>query len=336
MILLMAGENTFQRQEDFDALRAKYNQDGALATNTITLDGARTTLAELRVAAQTVPFLADYRLVRVDGLAARLTRGGRRRGAGGEWTGLADCLADVPSTTLLVFLDEKLTGRNNPLQEAVEGAGGEVRNYPDLRAREVDDWVADRARSLDLHITTAGRRQLLQRVGPDLWVLARELEKLRLYAGDDAVDDTIVSSLVPAGFDTTIWQLVDGVAEQRPTRALQALDSLRLAGEDMPRVISLLARQFRMISVACEVLDRGGGESELQSALGVQSFVARRAMAQAKRYDQAGADAALARVLEADLAIQHFRRARPGGMHHDLAAELLVGELAHGRAPRGA
>ena len=65
------GDDTFSRGEAYDALRAAHDPDGALATNTLVLDGPRTTLAEVTAAAMTVPFLAPFRLVRIDGLCAR-------------------------------------------------------------------------------------------------------------------------------------------------------------------------------------------------------------------------------------------------------------------------
>ena len=121
MIVLLCGENGFARQEAYDALRAQYDPDGALATNTLVLDGARTSRGELETAVLTVPFLADHRMVRVDGLGARMKGGGRRRSLG-EWDSLSDLLDGVPPTTVLVFLDDELTGAN-PLRRAVEEAG---------------------------------------------------------------------------------------------------------------------------------------------------------------------------------------------------------------------
>ena len=330
MIVLLSGENSFARQEAYDALRAQYDADGALAANTIALDGARASRSELETAVLTVPFLADFRMVRVDGLGTRMSGGGRRRSLG-EWESLSELLQGVPSTTVLVFLDAKLTGAN-ALRRAVEEAGGDVRDFSLPREREVPTWVRQRARALGVQLTSQAERRLVQLVGRDLWVLAGELEKLKLYAGDDVVDDAIVDSLVALSREGNIFQLVDAVAEGRPTRALHALERLRAEGIDARRIITMLARQYRMIAAAREVLDAGGGEREVQSALGAQTFVAERAVAQARRFDQAAADAGIGRVLEAEVAIQNYWQGRDGGMNQDLAVELLISELAQGVA----
>lgn len=330
MIVLLCGENGFARQEAYDALRAQYDPDGALATNTILLDGARTSRGELEAAVLTVPFLADFRMVRVDGLGARMKGGGRRRSLG-EWDSLSDLLDGVPPTTVLVFLDDELTGAN-PLRRAVEEAGADVRDFSLPPERELSSWVRTRARALGMQLTAQGERRLVQLVGRDLWALAGELEKLKLYAGEDVVDDAIVDSLVARSREGNIFQLVDAVAEGRPTRALHALERLRAEGVEARRLITMLARQYRMIAVAREVLDAGGGEREVRSALGVHSFVAERAVAQARRYDQAAADAGISRVLEAEVSVQNYWQGRDGGMNQDLAVELLISELAWGAA----
>ena len=330
MIVLLSGKNSFARQEAYHALRSQYDPDDALAANTIVLDGARNSRGELEAAVLTMPFLAEFRMVRVDGLGARMSGGGRRR-ALGEWESLSDLLGGVPPTTVLVFFDDELTA-GNPLRRAVDEAGGDVRDFSLPRESELVSWVRHRARALGVPLTPQAERRLVQLVGRDLWVLAGELEKLQLYAGEDVVDDTIVDSLVARSREGNIFQLVDAVAEGRPTRALHALEALRAGGETPASMIRMLARQYRMIAVAREVLDVGGGQREVQSALGAQSFVAERVVSQARRYDQAGADSAIARVLEAEVAIQNYWQGRDQGMNQDLALELLISELAQGIA----
>lgn len=64
------GADAFRRREAYDSLRAANDTDGGLTANTITFAAAALSPAELQAAAMTVPFLAEHRLVRVDGLCA--------------------------------------------------------------------------------------------------------------------------------------------------------------------------------------------------------------------------------------------------------------------------
>ncbi len=333
MIQLLTGDNTFTRQEAYDALRASHDPDGSLATNTSTLTGRTLKLPDLEAAAMAVPFLAAHRLVRVDGLCDRFSaRTGRRRGDLAAWDGLHDLLQALPPTTLLIFIDGKTTDRN-PIRDTIAQIG-DVREFPLFRDNAVQPWLHDRARALGLHLTPGAERRLLAQVGHDLWTIASELQKIQLSAGDATVDETVIEALSPTNQEANIFQLVDAVAEGRATQAMRALATLRQAGETPPRILNMIARQIRLVTVARELLDNGAGEDEIRQALNVHPFVARRAANQARRYQQATADAALRRVLECDLAIQNYRNDRPGAMRDDHALELLVADLAGaGRRP---
>jgi DNA polymerase-3 subunit delta len=156
---------------------------------------------------------------------------------------------------------------------------------------------------------------------------ASELQKIQIYAGNATVDEAVIESLAPVNHESNIFQFVDAVAEGRTTQAMQSLAALRNDGETPQRILNMIARQIRMITVARELLDRGGSEDDIRQALGAHPFVAKRAANQARRYTQATADAALRRVLDADLAIQNYRHDRPGAMRDDQALELLVADL---------
>ncbi|MXY78821.1 MAG: hypothetical protein F4Y94_03830, partial [Chloroflexi bacterium] len=62
------GADALSLREACDALRRDHDGDGALANNTLVLEGPRTTPDEVVAAAMTIPFMAEYRLVRVDDL----------------------------------------------------------------------------------------------------------------------------------------------------------------------------------------------------------------------------------------------------------------------------
>lgn len=351
MIVLLVGPDDFARNEALIALKAQHNRDGALAQNATVLDAKNLTLEQLRAAALTVPFLAEFRLVRVDGLCARFQSGARtatprrtsppeagrgtpppeagrsnrRKRDSGEWDALPDLLAAVPPTTLLLFLDDE-AGPSNPIRRAV-AAVGEVRDFPLPRERDLVPWITRRAQTIGLSLTPGAVQLLAQLVGAHLWVLASELEKLKTYAAGATADEAAVRSLVAPAYETTIFRFVDAVAEGRPAAALNALALLR--GQEEPqRIISMLARQFRLLIVAREILDQGGGVADVQQALALPDFVARRVTEQARRFRQSALDAAIPRILQAEVQIQNYWQDRPGGVQQDLAVELLVADLA--------
>lgn len=330
-VYLFHGEDRFARLEAVAALRREHDSDGSLTNNSISFDGARVSLGELGAAVSAAPFLGGVRWVRVDGLCARFgfqAGGGRsRRGRQlGDWAGLTDVLEAIPPTSVLVFVEDELR-RGNPMLQLIEPLA-EVREFARLKPPEALEWLRVEVRRRGLHMNQRAAQALIERAGGDRGSLTQAVDKLSLYAGDANVDETIIETMVPAVRSVTIFNLVDAVAEGRLADAMRALDGVRADGEPEARIIQMLARTYRQIIVAREVVDRGGSNDDIQSALRTNfAWLARRVRRQAQAYSQASADAALARILEADAAIIDYRR-DDGGLPEDVAVELLVAELA--------
>lgn len=177
-------------------------------------------------------------------------------------------------------------------------------------------------------MTRGAAQTLVERAGGDRGALTQAVDKLSLYAGDANVDETIVEAMVPAVRSVTIFNLVDAVAERRLADAMRALDGVRAEGEPEVRIAQMLARTYRQIVVTREVIDRGGSNDDIQQATKTNfAWLARRLRRQAQAYTQTSADAALARILEAEESIIDYRRDE-GGLPDDVAVELLVADLA--------
>lgn len=328
-VYLFYGEDRFARLEAVAALRREHDTDGALTNNSVSFDGARLSLAELAAAVAAAPFLGGVRWVRVDGLCARFgvpRRGGRQLG---EWDGLPEVLQQIPATTVLVFVEDELR-RGNPMLQLIEPLA-DTREFARLKPEEALEWLRDEVRRRGLHLTRNAAQTLVERAGGDRGSLTQAVNKLSLYAGDANVDETIVEAMVPATRSVSIFNLVDAVAERRLADAMRALDGVRAEGEPEARIIQMLARTYRQIVVTREVIDRGGSNEEIQQATRANfAWLARRLRRQAQSYTQNSADAALARILEAEEAIISYRRDE-GGLPEDVAVELLVADLAGAR-----
>ena len=85
MITLIHGPAELLRAETLDAIRSSIAADAEMAElNTTRLDGRQTTVAALQNACDTMPFLAEHRLVVAEGLLARLAAPAKGRGKGME------------------------------------------------------------------------------------------------------------------------------------------------------------------------------------------------------------------------------------------------------------
>ena len=117
--------------------------------NITVLDGSSVSFDEVVATSSTVPFLADKRMVIVDGLLTEFeTRTpSRQRGRTatvserslGQWARLPEHLAQLPATTELVFVDGRLGESNAPVwHDSPAGPGTDLSSAEGRPASGVD------------------------------------------------------------------------------------------------------------------------------------------------------------------------------------------------------
>lgn len=251
-------------------------------------------------AARTAPLLGGRRIVIVTDVDWL--------GAGGDekaQEALAAYAERPPGHALLVIVTTKADGRLGVVKK-IEKAGF-LLDCPLPKEREMPAWLADRARERGLALEPQAAQALADAVGTETAVAARELDKLALLAHADGrpspvpVDAALVEEALGPARAAGAFQLEDALLAGRAPEALEALGR-HLAGSDSGVPLMLLGRiasVVRRLSLAAGVVGRGGGDREVQEALGGHPFVAQK-YAQAARRVGARAERALAACVVAD------------------------------------
>ena len=313
-------------------LKADTGTADLLEGNSHRLQGSQTNLPELLSICNALPFMDARRLVVVEGLLSTLegrSGRGRRRGRGsqptsgtlGSWEGLAEAVAAMPETTLLVFLGGPLTD-TNPLLKALTPVTQVLALKPPA-GEALARWIKASAEDKGASISPAAIGSLTDLIGGDLWSLDRELEKLSLYASGQRIEEADVADLVHQAREANVFAAVDAMMDGRPEVALRLLTQLRRDGRDASYIIAMVERQLRLLALARDSLDQGVPQRELGARLGGASqFVVRKTLAQARRHSWQDITWRYQRLLEADLAIKQ------GRLEPDLALELLAADQA--------
>ena len=327
------------------ALKRLQDQVGppeVLEANSHRLQGAQINLPQLRAVTDAVPFLAEYRLVLVEGLFALYNppegrrRTSRQPGRGSSpspqlatWERLPRYIEEeMPPTTWLVFLETRISS-GNPLLKALRQSV-EVQGLPTPTGEGLARWIRNRAAEKGGKITPGAIRLLSQFVGGNLWTMESELEKLALYAMDRTIEDADVRLLVSQSKEASIFMAVDALLEGRSAAALGLIHRLRGDGAELPYIVAMIARQLRLVTLAKDLMDGGHRETEIVERLGLSpEFAARRTNEQARKQSWVGLKRLYIQLLEADLAVKQ------GRMGQDLALELLVSQTSGPRAGPG-
>lgn len=331
MIALFYGKDDFSAHEALDALTEELDTDGLLAENTVRVDGVSARPDELLAVCQTIPFLGSHRLVVVHGLLARFESSQRGRGRGkrraadeegalGGWKDFIDALPALPETTTLVFFDGEVTARNAMLGALRPLA--RIQEFKPLAQAEVAGWITRRAQRYGVSLEARAVATLAGLVGNQLWTLDSELQKLAAYADGQPVTEQDVRSLVSLAREPNIFAMVDAAIEGRERDAVDLLQRLLTEGEAPQRLLAMVARQYRLLLLTKELLERRLRPPEISARLQVQGFVVQRLLQQAPLYTIERLRQAYRRLLEADLSVKR-------GVHDDeTALQLLLFELA--------
>ncbi|MDG1950724.1 MAG: DNA polymerase III subunit delta, partial [bacterium] len=148
-------------------------------------------------------------------------------------------------------------------------------------------WVQQRASELKGSLQAQALNELVNRVGPDLWQMHNEVEKVVAFANGREVTKEMVEELVQASFEGKIFDLIDAISKRQPARAIKLLQEERWSGASDHYLLTMLGRQVRILLGARALLDQNprASKQELASTMGVHPFVAQKALSQAKGFD---------------------------------------------------
>jgi DNA polymerase-3 subunit delta len=304
--------------------------------NTTRLDGSEIQPGQIEAAAGALPFLADTRLVLVDDLT--------ESAAGREIIErLPEILPGLPDSTRLVFVETGLESRAQDSQAdqkrrttrraALKKLVNAVENDPRGRALHFDapknptEWIMRRAAYHHASIEGDAAAELGRRINNDLTLAETELEKLATYVnGQRPISRADVDLLTPYHPEASIFRMTDALAERDGRVALELLNQLIDGGEPELYVLTMIARQYRLLIQMREQLDYGRSASAAAKTLGVQDWIADRLARQARPYTLTTLERVYNRLLEMDVSI------KTGKMDARLALEELIARLAREEA----
>jgi len=348
MFYLLHGNDEFTCREQLKKLRRQgnfdYNQD--------TYYGGEVSLMTLTATCNTIPFLAEQRLVVLEGLPKRRrgegtgfsseietetpeksgkskkskkgSKSGPESRAGFE-KGLAAYIPHLPESTVLVVLVDEELPSSNPLLKAAEEHGKVIQcTLP--KGAALETWISKRAAGLGVKITPEAAATLANFIGNQLRMLANELDKLATYVGPGAAitveDVRQLSAQVHEA--RIIFDLTDALAQRNRKQALDLLHDLLADGEPPLRLISTITSQVRSLLLVKELAGDGLRISQIVSATGMAPFVAEKALRQVGKFTSSQLEGIYRQLLATDADLKRSR------MTPEMALDLLVVNFGNG------
>ena len=329
MLHILAGPDEFSVNQALEEIKKDIGDQTVLANSMSVLDGQQVTIEQLRQICETAPFLAERRLVIVNGLLGRFEPGRRtrRRPATNmtqrkkeEYSQLSNYLLQIPDSTVVVLIEDRV-GNNNPLLKELT-AKAKIRSFPLLRDTRLRQWAQQRVKENNAGISAQAIDLLARLVGSNLWVMSNEIDKLILFTSGRQIEVTDVKALVSYDYQADVFTMIDAIVEFKSGVAERLLEQLLRRGAAPTYLLSVLSRQIQRIVRAKELVKQKTPNIEIQNKLGlVSEFALRKTLEQATRYSLARLRIIYRQLLETDLAI------KTGRYDAGLALNILVAEL---------
>jgi DNA polymerase III subunit delta len=348
MIVLIHGPVELMRAEALAQIVASCGEDPEMVElNTTRLDGRGLTPAQLENACDTMPFLAERRLVVIDGLLARLAGAGKARGRPGEakpeepppdeavddlspeaQKGQAKAFLAyfdrVPESAVLVLVEEDVAAGQTArkLQEMSRDGRAKVITCEKIKKNELPTWIRSRAQMRQVKLDGPAVMDLAEFVGDDLRQLDQELIKLGDYARGRTVTREDIRLLVPATRAASVFDMVDALGNGNgPLASRLMTHALDVDGEPPLRMLAMIARHYRQLIQLKAMQAEGVRQPEIARALGIFEWKMGGLVNQASRHSFGRLEAAMEKILAADEAI------KTGQMSDREAMDVLLAEL---------
>lgn len=249
------------------------------------LDGDTASLEGVLLSANSLPFMADKRVIVVHE-PAFLASGAKKKGlvsAEEEKALLAYCENPNPSTLLIFRMaaDDALAGLGKKILPLVDGIACQK-----PKGSALAPWLRQQAKEAGRGFTPEAMAILIE-TGNQLSTLAmaQELEKLFLYIDDDMalIDADTVQAIITPTSSVTIFKLIDAMLAGHVPKAIAAYKDCLYLGEVPQRVLYRIIETIRHLLMVQSMLSEGMTQGAIQKALHCHEYYAKKTIGQARQ-----------------------------------------------------
>lgn len=303
---LLYGEERYLRRQYRERLQKALCNDGD-TMNTHFFTGKDISVGELIDLAETLPFLAERRVIFVSD-SGLFKHGGEK---------MAEYLAEPNETTFFVFTESEVDKRSK-LYKAVSSKG-HAAEFSVQDESILKRWITGVLARDEKKISENTIQLLITRTGTDMENIQSELEKLVCYCMNrDVITNEDVEAVCATRVSNHIFDMINAIADRQQRHALELYYDLLALKEPPMRILFLIARQCNMLLQTKELKSRGYDNRTIGSKIGVPPFIAGKYLNQASRFKTSALRNAVKQCVEAEEAV------KSGQMNDRMSVEILI------------
>lgn len=236
---------------------------------------------------------------------------------------LLNYLKSPSPSSVLVLVASKFDGRSS-LYKAV-GKNGAVIEIDTIYENQMPFWINRECVNRGYKISQEAAHFMTELVGTNLSAMAGAVEKIILYIGPKKVIDLKdVETVLSDTSQKSIFDLTGAVGSRDLCRAENRLGNLLRNNENPVVVVNMLARHWRILLRAKELMERGfTSERELARELSVHPFFVREYVSQSRGFTRERLIKGLKTLWDSDVAVKSSKLPKEAILHR-LVIDLVT------------
>ncbi|MCL2573691.1 MAG: DNA polymerase III subunit delta [Defluviitaleaceae bacterium] len=260
-------------------------------------------------AAETMPFLAEHRLIIVED--SGLFQSGRKD----DSEAMASFVEDIPESTIIIFSEKDVDKRGRLYKRA--NTNGLALEAKTPKEADLADWAAKLCASFGTEMPRSVAAYLARTAPVDMALLYNEVAKLAAYKLGGEITTADIDAICTKSLEAKIFDLMRFIGNKDAKRAAAMYANLIAAKESPLMVLTMIARQFRYY-LQCTYLAPKMSQKDIASKLSLHPFAVREFVEGGRNFSREAMVKALENCLETDYAI------KTGQMADELAVEILI------------
>ncbi|MED4677899.1 DNA polymerase III subunit delta [Bacillus nitratireducens] len=320
-LYLLYGTEAYFINETIKLITTEALEEENREFNVVTYDLEEAYLEDVVEDARTLPFFGDRKVILIK---SPLFLTAQKEKLEQNIKILEEYIGEPSPFSILVFVApyEKLDERKKITKLLKKTA--DVVEANAMQVQDVQKWVVSRAEEAHVYIDNTAVSLLLELVGSNVTMLAKEMDKLTLYVGmGGEITSKLVTELVPKSVEQNVFALTEKVVKKDIAGAMQILDGLFTQQEEPIKLLALLVSQFRLLNQVKELQQRGYGQNQIASHIGVHPYRVKLAMNQTKFFSFEELKRVILELAEADYSM------KTGKMDKKLVLEFFLMRLNH-------
>ncbi|WP_352420056.1 DNA polymerase III subunit delta [Proteiniborus sp.] len=325
-VYLLYGNEMYLKDYILFDIKKKYIDKAFESLNLIYIDGKETSTDLIINACETLPFLADKKIVIVEDLPLFTTK---KETSNIDEEELCNYLRRLNISTCLIFIinEEKIDNRKKVVKTIKQN--GEIVQLLKLRDMELIKWTQSIFFKNDKKVSKLDIQFFLNQVGyydassnRTLYDLENEINKICSYLGDrTTVEKKDIEKGVIKSLQNNVFALVDALGQKKTDIALSIFNDMILENEPIQLIFHMIIRQIRMLVLTKLYEEKGYSQGDIAQKINVPAFVVKKLVSQTRNFSSSRLDLVLEKALEVDRAI------KTGKLEWKLGVEMFIAEL---------